>query len=83
MSFSLFFLRLVSRRINKAYEFLSSSEKMKMDGPDPENIVLILRAQSILFSRFPEILQPYKYAGYPMLVKTIEMETADDRLFAK
>ena len=39
--------------------------------------------QTILFSRFPEILQPYKYAGYPMLIRTIEMETADDRLFAK
>lgn len=28
-------------------------------------------------------LQPYKYAGYPQLIKTIKMETADDQLFSK
>lgn len=29
------------------------------------------------------MLEPYKYAGYPMLIKTIEMDVADDGLFAK
>ena len=29
------------------------------------------------------VLQPYKYSGYPMLIKTIQMETGDQRLFAK
>ena len=29
------------------------------------------------------VLQPYKYAGYPMLIKTIQMETIDTQLFAK
>lgn len=28
-------------------------------------------------------LEPYKYAGYPMLIKTIRMETNDDALFSK
>ena len=28
-------------------------------------------------------MQPYKYAGYPMLIKTIERETGDDDLFSK
>lgn len=28
-------------------------------------------------------LQPYKYAGYPMLIRTITMETSDDLLFSK
>lgn len=28
-------------------------------------------------------LQPYKYAGYPQLIKTIQMETADEQLFSK
>ena len=28
-------------------------------------------------------LEPYKYAGYPMLIKTIKMETHDDALFSK
>ena len=26
---------------------------------------------------------PYKYAGYPMLIKTIRMETDDEKLFSK
>ena len=29
------------------------------------------------------VLEPYKYAGYPMLIKTIKMETHDDKLFSK
>jgi len=29
------------------------------------------------------VLRPYKYAGYPMLIKTIERETGDDDLFSK
>ena len=28
-------------------------------------------------------MRPYKYAGYPMLIKTIELETNDDELFSK
>ncbi|XP_052814797.1 dnaJ homolog subfamily C member 13-like isoform X2 [Mya arenaria] len=68
--------------VNKAYEFLCSKSKIT-DGPDPRNIVLILKAQCILFSRYGEELRPYKYAGYPMLIKTIRMETNDDQLFSK
>jgi len=29
------------------------------------------------------VLEPYKYAGYPMLIKTVMMETQDDTLFSK
>ncbi|KAK0045772.1 dnaJ subfamily C member 13-like isoform X1 [Biomphalaria pfeifferi] len=74
--------REMFEQVNKAYEFLCSKTKVK-DGPDPQNIVLILKAQSILFSRYKDELQPYKYAGYPMLIKTIRMETNDDQLFSK
>lgn len=28
-------------------------------------------------------LQPYKYAGYKLLIKTIQLETADAQLFSK
>lgn len=31
---------------------------------------------------FP-VLRPYKYAGYPQLIKTIRLETKDDELFSK
>ncbi|XP_069068012.1 dnaJ homolog subfamily C member 13 isoform X2 [Pleurodeles waltl] len=69
--------------VNKAYEFLCTKSARIVDGPDPENIILILKTQSILFNRHKEDLQPYKYAGYPMLIKTITMETSDDQLFSK
>jgi DnaJ family protein C protein 13 len=70
-------------KVNTAYEFLCSRSAKKTDQPDPDNIVLILRAQSILFERYSDVLHPYKYAGYPMLIKTIQMETADEKLFSK
>ncbi|KAK3083199.1 hypothetical protein FSP39_016526 [Pinctada imbricata] len=74
--------REIFEQVNKAYEFLCSKSKLT-EGPDPQNIVLILKAQSILFKRYKEELEPYKYAGYPMLIKTIKMETHDDALFSK
>ncbi|KAH3718782.1 hypothetical protein DPMN_061589, partial [Dreissena polymorpha] len=74
--------REMFEQVNKAYEFLCSKSKIT-DGPDPQNIVLILKAQCILFSRYREELHPYKYAGYPMLIKTIRLETNDDQLFSK
>lgn len=43
-------------KVNKAYEFISSREGRDVDGPNPENIVLILRAQSILYRRFSDSL---------------------------
>lgn len=70
-------------KVNKAYEFLCSKSSRVTEGPDPQNIVLILQAQSILFSRYQIELHPYKYAGYPMLIKTIQLETQDDQLFSK
>ncbi|XP_055697619.1 dnaJ homolog subfamily C member 13 isoform X2 [Phlebotomus papatasi] len=69
-------------RVNQAYEFLCARTAMT-DGPSPSNIVLILRTQSILFDRYAEELRPYKYAGYPQLIKTIRLETKDEQLFSK
>nr|XP_050853264.1 dnaJ homolog subfamily C member 13 isoform X3 [Vespula vulgaris] len=69
--------------VNQAYEFLCSRSCWTTDGPNPDNIVLILRTQSILFHRYAEELRPYKYAGYPQLIKTIKLESDDERLFSK
>ncbi|XP_058039929.1 dnaJ homolog subfamily C member 13 isoform X4 [Ahaetulla prasina] len=70
-------------KVNKGYEFLCTKSSKIVDGPDPENIILILKTQSILFNRHREDLKPYKYAGYPMLIKTIIIETSDNHLFSK
>ncbi|XP_071522873.1 dnaJ homolog subfamily C member 13 isoform X2 [Panulirus ornatus] len=70
-------------QVNKAYEFLCSRSAHSVDGPDPKNILLVIRTQSILFSRYREVLAPYKYSGYPMLIKTIQLEADDEQLFSK
>nr|XP_022914945.1 dnaJ homolog subfamily C member 13 [Onthophagus taurus] len=75
--------REIFEKVNQAYEFLCSRSSWNTDGPNPHNIVLVLRTQSILFNRYSQELQPYKYAGYPQLIKTIKIETADDQLFSK
>lgn len=63
--------------VNRAYEFLCSRTSWTSHGPDPNNIVLILKTQSILFDRYQYDLEPYKYAGYPQLVKTIKIEAGN------
>ncbi|CAB3992239.1 dnaJ homolog subfamily C member 13-like [Paramuricea clavata] len=75
--------RDIFEQVSKAYDFLCSRSSRKVLGPDPRNIILILRAQSILFSRCKEVLEPYKYSGYPMLIKTIQMEIEDAKAFSK
>ncbi|XP_042910016.2 dnaJ homolog subfamily C member 13 isoform X1 [Parasteatoda tepidariorum] len=75
--------REIFENVNKAYEFLCSKSSRQCEGPDPHNVVLILKTQTILFSRHKEDLHPYKYSGYPMLVKTIKLETNDSQLFSK
>ena len=40
--------------VNKAYEFLCSKVSKTSDGPDPDNIILILKTQSILYTRHNE-----------------------------
>ena len=39
-------------KVNKAYEFLCSRTGKVTDGPDPSNLLLILKTQVILFSRY-------------------------------
>lgn len=41
-------------RVNKAYEFLCSRSAHAVDGPDPRNILLVIKTQSILFSRYKD-----------------------------
>ena len=73
--------REIFEKIQKAYEYLSN-ERNRCGGPDPINIMLILKAQIIVYRRFPQELAEYKYAGYPYLIPLItlgedEMVTAE------
>ena len=68
--------------IQAAYEFLVS-DKVYSDAPDPNRIALLLKCQAILFKRFSEAMSKYKYAGYGLLTKLLEMENADNEMLRK
>ncbi|CUF24956.1 endosomal trafficking protein, RME-8, putative [Bodo saltans] len=69
-------------KIQAAYEFLAS-DKVVSNAPDPKRISLILKTQSILFSRFSDVMSKYKYAGYALLLKLIQMEYDDPEMLRK
>lgn len=69
------------QKINKAYEHLASN-KDEVCGPDPVNIRLVIKTQAILFENYKVELEPYKYAGYPMLVTTMKQEIENENLYA-
>ncbi|VDM97385.1 unnamed protein product [Thelazia callipaeda] len=68
--------------ITAAYELLSSNVHHSIS-PDLQHIILCLQAQTIVYRRYSEELSPYKYAGYVQLIKTINLESKDDALFAE
>lgn len=40
-------------------------------------LLIWLQAQCILFKRYPEVLEPFKYAGYPMLLQAVALPQQD------
>lgn len=74
----------IFQEVHKAYEYVSSKQaRERSGGSNPKNLILIFKAQSILFSQCNDVLHPYKYSGYPMLIQTIKGEIEDERLFSK
>ena len=39
--------------------------------------LLGVQAQCILFRRYPQVLEPFKYAGYPMLLQAVTLSEDD------
>lgn len=57
-------------QIHKAYELLRSPSN-KSNGPRNWVILLIMKSQCILYKRYPSVLAPFKYAGYPLLLEAM------------
>ncbi|KAK6107132.1 DnaJ domain family protein [Brugia pahangi] len=74
--------REIFEQITSAYELLTSNVQHSIM-PDLQRIILCLQAQSIVYKNYSEELSPYKYAGYGQLIKTIDLESKDDALFAE
>lgn len=56
--------------VQKAYERLQAGAAGGQ-GPQPARLLLMLRAQCILFRRYGQLLAPFKYAGYPQLLEVL------------
>lgn len=69
--------RELFEKIQKAYELLSNT-RTRTGGPDPVNIMLILKAQRIIYKRFSSKLAAYKYAGYEYLLPLLQLK--DDEM---
>ena len=48
-----------------------------------KNCWKVIKTQAILFENYKNELEPYKYAGYPMLVTTMNQEVENENLYAE
>jgi hypothetical protein len=59
-------------KVQKAYELLNTARPETATGPDPINVLLMVKTQCILFERHKTLLASYKYAGYPLLLEALK-----------
>uniref|UniRef100_A0A1J3J2K8 DnaJ-like protein subfamily C GRV2 n=1 Tax=Noccaea caerulescens TaxID=107243 RepID=A0A1J3J2K8_NOCCA len=67
--------------VQKAYECLQATMQ-GLQGPQPWRLLLLLKAQCILYRRYGHVLQPFKYAGYPMLLDAVTVDTDDNNFLS-
>ncbi|XAR66965.1 hypothetical protein NMG60_11013364, partial [Bertholletia excelsa] len=63
--------------VQKAYERLQASMQ-GLQGPQPWRILLLLKGQCVLYRRYGDVLEPFKYAGYPMLLNAMTVDKEDN-----
>ncbi|KAK7265011.1 hypothetical protein RJT34_32627 [Clitoria ternatea] len=67
--------------IQKAYERLQATMQ-GLQGPQPWRLLLLLKGQCILYRRYGDVLEPFKYAGYPMLLSAITVDNDDNNFLS-
>lgn len=69
-------------KVNKAYEFLCTKSAKVVDGPDPENIILILKTQSILFNRHKEgnYVMTSEFVDFHLVLSVLKIDTCTAKL---
>ncbi|KAL9242055.1 hypothetical protein vseg_016096 [Gypsophila vaccaria] len=67
--------------VQKAYERLQASMQ-GLQGPQPWRVLLLLNGQCILYRRYGNVLEPFKYAGYPMLLNAITVDQDDNNFLS-
>ncbi|XP_015163448.1 dnaJ homolog subfamily C GRV2 isoform X1 [Solanum tuberosum] len=63
--------------VQKAYERLQVATMQGLQGPQVWRLLLLLKGQCILYRRHGDVLEPFKYAGYPMLLNAITVDKDD------
>ncbi|KAI5320494.1 PREDICTED: dnaJ [Prunus dulcis] len=67
--------------VQKAYERLQATMQ-GLQGPQPWRLLLLLKGQCILYRRYGGILEPFKYAGYPMLLNAVTVDKDDNNFLS-
>lgn len=67
--------------VQKAYECLQATMQ-GLQGPQPWRLLLLLKAQCILYRRYGHVLRPFKYAGYPMLLDAVTVDKDDNNFLS-
>ncbi|XP_048227951.1 dnaJ homolog subfamily C GRV2 isoform X1 [Ricinus communis] len=67
--------------VQKAYERLQATMQ-GLQGPQPWRLLLLLKGQCILYRRYGDVLEPFKYAGYPMLLNAITVDEVDNNFLS-
>ncbi|PIN24334.1 Endocytosis protein RME-8, contains DnaJ domain [Handroanthus impetiginosus] len=67
--------------VQKAYECLQVSMQ-GLQGPQTWRLLLLLKGQCILYRRYGDVLMPFKYAGYPMLLNAITVDKDDNNFLS-
>ncbi|XP_059649663.1 dnaJ homolog subfamily C GRV2-like isoform X1 [Cornus florida] len=67
--------------VQKAYERLQATMQ-GLQGPQPWRLLLLLKGQCILYRRYGDVLEPFKYAGYPMLLNAVTVDKDDNNFLS-
>ncbi|CAM8880026.1 unnamed protein product [Rhodiola kirilowii] len=67
--------------IQKAYERLQATMQ-GLQGPQLWRLLLLLKGQCILYKRYGQVLEPFKYAGYPMLLNVVTVDKEDNNFLS-
>ncbi|KAL2228483.1 UNVERIFIED_CONTAM: DnaJ subfamily C GRV2, partial [Sesamum indicum] len=53
-----------------------------LQDPQTWRLLLLLKGQCILYRRYGNVLMPFKYAGYPMLLSAITVDKDDNNFLS-
>ncbi|KAK1282702.1 hypothetical protein QJS10_CPB22g00984 [Acorus calamus] len=67
--------------VQKAYERLQATMQ-GLQGPQLWRLLLLLKGQCILYRRYGNVLEPFKYAGYPMLLNAVTVDKDDNNFLS-